>query len=241
MSLFKGLAAVLCFLSMAAKADKSLLSDMQVVGEAYQLNGEQLLYRELHSYGADGQRHQVEYRDVDGRLIAKKILNYGRGAATPEFTQWDYRNDRETSVYWADNGFVLSRIQDQQRLFKQFEPRSPLVLDAGFDAFIRSHWSELTTGQVMTFHFPLLKNARLVELRVRRSECSYSALDQQCFKLQLSNRLLRLLTEPIELGYDPKRKLLLRYRGLSNIEDEKGKGLPVDIRYRYKGKEAGNS
>ena len=42
-----------------------------------------------------------------------------------------------------------------------------------------------------------------------------------------------MLASPIELGYDSTLMRLSRYRGLSNINDDNGDGLVVDIKYQY--------
>jgi hypothetical protein len=42
-----------------------------------------------------------------------------------------------------------------------------------------------------------------------------------------------MLASPIELGYDSSLMRLNRYRGLSNINDDNGDGLVVDIKYQY--------
>ena len=73
----------------------------------------------------------------------------------------------------------------------------------------------------------------MVSLRVKSSLCSYETDADQCFTLEASNWLYRILSSPIELGYDQDQLRLARYRGLSNINDERGKGLMVDIRYSY--------
>ena len=73
----------------------------------------------------------------------------------------------------------------------------------------------------------------LIELQVSASSCSFESENSQCFKLEISNWLYRMLSSPIELGYDRSEKHLIRYRGLSNIENESGVGLDVDIRYSY--------
>ena len=72
-----------------------------------------------------------------------------------------------------------------------------------------------------------------MELRIKPAACNYPTETDQCFKLELSNWFVRLLVNPIELGYDPELRRLTRYRGLSNIGDGKGNGLVVDIRYDY--------
>ena len=109
----------------------------------------------------------------------------------------------------------------------------PTVIDAGFDGFIRDNWKNLVSGGTQEFQFPLASRSSLVSLQVKSSVCSYETETDQCFTLEPSNWFFRMLASPIELGYDASLARLTRYRGLSNINDENGRGLVVDIRYRY--------
>jgi len=113
--------------------------------------------------------------------------------------------------------------------------KKPVVIDAGFDGFIRGNWEKLVAGDTLELQFPLAYRSSMVSLRVKASACSYETDGaDQCFTLEASNWFYRMLSSPIELGYDPEQLRLARYRGLSNINDEQGKGLVVDIKYSYR-------
>ena len=115
----------------------------------------------------------------------------------------------------------------------QPSPNLPVVIDAGFDAFVRANWDSLVAGANKSFQFPFAARESLVKLRIKPVSCSYDSETDQCFRLEMNNWLLRMLVAPIELGYDARLKRLTRYRGLSNIGDGQGNGLVVDIRYNY--------
>ena len=112
-------------------------------------------------------------------------------------------------------------------------PASPLVIDAGFDAFVTDHWSSLVDGQQQRFQFPLAAREALVELQIRSAPCTYPTQSDQCFRLAVDNWVLRLVADSIELGYDAQSRRLTRFRGVSNIGDGSGGGMAVDIHYRY--------
>lgn len=208
------------------------------IGEAYSINNEELLYRETHCQSDDKLHRQVLYKNPDGESIAYKSLDYRNGFMVPSFKQTNFQTNEETQVTLDDEKVTLSftdanRDQTLETLTNKNSAESPMVIDAGFDAYIRQNWDSLVAGKSQSFQFPLASRSTLIELQVSASSCSFQGENSQCFKLEMSNWLYRMLASPIELGYDRTQKQLIRYRGLSNIEDENGAGLDVDIRYYY--------
>ncbi len=211
----------------------------ETVGEAYNLDGNELLYSETHCVNPERDSRLVIYRDDRERLIARKHVDYRSGRTTPSFVQHNLYSSQTIKVM-LDAGLLTMKVLDadlgEPIKVKSTAPTGvlPVVIDAGFDEFVRAHWDELVDGGVKTFLFPFAARSSLVELRIRPSTCSYASETDQCFKLELSNWLFRLLASPIELGYDPETRQLTRYRGISNIGDGSGGGQEVDIQYRYR-------
>ena len=210
----------------------------ETVGNAYDLKSGQLLYRETHCVSADKLARDVIYEDANGTLIARKTLDYGSGATTPSFVQHNlYPN--ELIEIALQQGVVSMTVVDaksgetRKSVAEKPSKKLPVVIDAGFDVFVRDNWDGLVAGESYEFQFPFADRLSLIELRIRRFGCSYSTQTNQCFRLELASWLLRLVVKPIELGYDPELMRLKRFRGLSNIGDENGNGLVVDIQYDY--------
>ena len=227
--------ALFLLAGFADAADRST----QTTAEAFDLESGELLYREVHCVNADVSEREVFYQGKDGELLARKLVDYRPGTTTPSFEQQNFYSS-ETIRVGLEQGKVKMEIVDTASL----EPRSavavqpgaglPVVIDAGFDAFVREHWDELVAGDNREFQFPFADRESLVELRIGRLGCSYDSLTDQCFRLDLANWFLRMVVAPIELGYDPDSRRLVRYRGLSNIGDANGNGLIVDLRYDYR-------
>lgn len=208
------------------------------VGNAYDLKSGELLYRETHCVGGDGLDREVLYQDVNGKLIARKLLDYSSGFITPSFVQHNYYSNESIEVGLEQGAVSMAVIDlddrsDTKAAVEQPGVGSPVVIDAGFDGFVRQHWDELVAGATREFQFPFAKRQSLVDLRIQPLSCSYQTKTDQCFRLDLANWLLRVAVKPIELGYDVESRRLTRYRGLSNIGDADGNGLEVDIRYDY--------
>tara|TARA_B110000116_G_scaffold272075_1_gene295089 strand:+ start:8135 stop:8836 length:702 start_codon:yes stop_codon:yes gene_type:complete len=200
------------------------------IGEAFDLNNQTLRYREYHYYSDDKLSHKVLYRDADDILLVEKNIDYRSGFTTPEYALLVGPEQHRASVQWQKNQL---KLQDVEGAPVTMEVSHPLVIDAGFDHYVRENWLRLTAGNTLEFYFPLVNRSTLAKLRIKQSSCSYKTETNVCFRLEVSNWLLRLLLDPIELGYSAESKLLLRYRGLSNIEDVQGRGMVVDIHYSY--------
>ncbi len=209
-----------------------------VVGEAYDLESDELLYREFYCANGNPDEMEVIYRNEAGNLIARKLLDYASGPTTPSFVQQNIYSSEIIEVELQAGKVsmtVLDAVNSEPKKTSstQTDGKLPVVIDAGFDEFVRSHWDSLVAGEKKRFLFPFAERDSLVELRIKPAACNYRTETDQCFKLELSNWFVRMLVNPIELGYDPELRRLTRYRGLSNIGDGKGNGLVVDIRYVY--------
>ena len=210
----------------------------QTIGEAFDLKSDEPLYSETHCLSSDALAREVIYRDVDGQLIAHKVLSYETGPTTPSFVQHNFYSQESIEVELKQDELTMTvkdaNTSESGRVIStQPSPNLPVVIDAGFDAFVTTNWDSLLAGDNKSFQFPFAARESLVKLRIKPMGCTYDSATDQCFSLEMNNWFLRMLVDPIELGYDAKLKRLTRYRGLSNIGDGKGNGLVVDIRYNY--------
>ena len=210
----------------------------ETVGLAYDLKTDELLYSETHCVSEDSVKREVLYKDAEGKLMASKLVDYSSGVTTPSFVQHNLYSSEFIEVGFEQGMVSMAIIDaDSREILKsaQAQPsqKLPIVIDAGFDSFVRQHWDSLEAGESHEFQFPLADRETLVELRIQTLGCSYLSQTDQCFRLDVANWLLRILVKPIELGYDKEARRLTRFRGLSNIGDANGNGLVVDIKYDY--------
>ena len=130
-----------------------------VVGNAYELNGSDLLYTETHCK-INSQASEVFYQSGDGKLIAHKALDYQSGSYSPSFVQFNLQSNEKVEVSFDDQAVLMSMTgpnddeQKDRHSVSDIE-RRPVVIDAGFDQFVRRNWDELVAGKSMEFQFPL--------------------------------------------------------------------------------------
>lgn len=212
---------------------------VESIGDAYGLETNVLLYSETHCVG-NGLEREVVYRDAGQQLIAHKILRYQGSLTAPSFVERNYYSREVISIESAPHSITMSMMKMGESDPESVEtvvvkPKSNMavVIDAGFDNYVKINWDKLASSESPIFQFPIATREILVELKISLKDCSYETKTETCFSLEIDNWFLRLLSDPIELGYDTNLRRLSRYRGLSNIGDGDGEGLVVDLRYRY--------
>ena len=192
-----------------------------------------MLYTEEHLYPSQYQ-HTVTYREASGEVFAKKRLDYTHSFTVPDFRQENTRNGEVIEVVRTDSDKleVTYQANDKQNPKQQQIAIEPLmVVDAGFDYFVREHWETLRKGRLLTIEYLAPSRRQTVALRIKEIPCSSS--NDVCFEIAPDSWLLGLVLDPIFLTYKQERKQLLRFRGRGNIADKNGDYQTVDIRYEY--------
>ncbi|WP_339899066.1 hypothetical protein [uncultured Gilvimarinus sp.] len=228
-----------CFLLLAftCSITQATSTSRGVTGEAYRQATETLLYREVHNYSNvnnDIRQQEVIYTQPDGTLWAQKTLTYGQQPTAPSFTLTDSRNQESLQVTVNDKHISIQRSDKGKQYTAEIGIQSPLVVDAGFDPFVRQHWQSLSQGESETFFFLLPRRERLVELKLSSRPCEeYDSNLFLCLSLDINNWFLRMLVDTIELTYQRSDQRLVQYRGVSNLSFPEQDDTPhVDIYYR---------
>ncbi|WP_100637005.1 hypothetical protein [Marinomonas sp. ef1] len=227
------IAAFCAFLfSSVCLADTSF---SKIVGSAYSVETGALLYRETHEKLADG-TYSVEYSEPDGRVFGHKTLNFSQSMITPSFSQLNERNGEKIEV--TQSGGKLDVVYQENSAGKEEKASVKLaagmVVDAGFDAFIKQYWDALEAGKNMDIEYLVPSKQTTFTFRFSKTTCVEGAQDgAQCFALSPVSWLVKLAVDPIVVAYDPADKSLLRFTGRANICDAQGKYQAVDIQYHY--------
>jgi hypothetical protein len=184
-----------------------------VVGEAYSMDGSELQYREVHSCTSAGEQCLVEYRYPEGELFARKHINYSDSQQSPSLRIEDLR------------------VGETVLVDKEFGDE--VVVDAGFDHYVRLRWTELAGGEGVNFPFLVVGREKPIKMLARKDRDSDCPDTRLCLEITLDNWLLAAIVSPIELQYDQGSRRLLQFKGISNIRDDEGKSQDVRIIYRY--------
>lgn len=221
------------------KLSGKVVETLNYQGYAYDLkDANKLLYREEHKLQLLNGRpctRVVKYISATDELIAIKENHYYKNAATPSFHLQDLRNNYREQAHYSDNGSLVLSKQENADAKIQSKRISGLpdnlIVDAGFDDFVRHHWPDLEAGKSVSFSFASAARLDLIDFRLQQKTIDQ---DNLVLSMRLNSRLIAWLLDPIELTYDRQTKRLMRYRGLSNIQDGKGNTYIADIRYQFK-------
>jgi len=138
------------------------------------------------------------------------------------------------------NSHILSTL-DQGSVESGESVRS-LVVDAGFDDYVRKNWSKLMEGDSLRFAFLPAGRSSPVSMRIKRvglSDCndrfgaSMHAGMSERPEPPPNGFFARAVINPIYLHYASNNQRLLGYHGLTNIKSDKGKPQSLRIVYRY--------
>jgi len=187
-----------------------------VVGTAYDRDGGYILYTEHHFCGDEGRFCTVQYRDTAGDMIAQKTVEYPGSPFGPALTMTDYRLGTTLSVPATDEDNI--------------------IIDAGFDNYVRSIWEQVDNGESVRFAFLVAGFKKPLNMRADLDTSGDCHQVELCLEINLDSWLLGMLVPPIELAYSRENRKLLRFTGVSNIKGENGESLNVDIYYQYDNK-----
>lgn len=205
----------------------------QLEGRAYATGDGHLMYTESHWLYADHgvPARLVLYRCPDGRPFAHKWLREDGPAQAPDFELTDGRTGYREGVRRTGDGrivFMQPGGGATERTAKL--PDSPdLVIDAGFDAYIRQHWDRLGRGESETVPFLIPSRLGALDFKVRRlDDALVEGRPARRYRLGLASWIGFALPH-IDVAYDAANRELLQFVGLANIRGSNGDNVRARI------------
>jgi hypothetical protein len=226
-SLILGLSLVLaCALPAAASAA------MHQVGVATANADGRVLYREHHFLFEETgtPRRLVLYHCPDGAPFARKLIDEGAGATTPDFDFVDGRDGSGESVRRHAGGrAVVVRKPGGGTRRAELPERSGAVIDAGFDAFVRSHWDRLAKDEPVDAPYLVPGRAQWLEFRLKKAGDAVEA-GVRVRRIRMTLAMWFGFALPaVELTYAIDDRRLLRFRGPGYVRDDGGHHPKVSI------------
>jgi hypothetical protein len=195
----------------------------------------QVLYDEKHVLlYRDGRlvERVVLYTCADGTAFARKTATYDEPLA-PSFLFEDISNGVREGVRAGAPRLVFFRGADGKT-----EKSAPLpavqglVIDSGFDEFIRANWYALISASSLPMQFLVPSRLEAMNFQVQHLRGgSQDGIPVEVFRLKVQG-LVGWIAPSIDVSYSEREHVLLRYEGMSDLRDKSGENLRADITFR---------
>jgi hypothetical protein len=194
------------------------------------------LYDETHFLRYDDDslvERVVLYRCPGGAPFARKRMQSAGPALRPTFELRDarigyvegYRSDGKDHAVYFQRGTKQALETETLKLPDE------LVVDAGFDEFVRQRWDTLMSGKKLSFDFLVPSRLDYLSFKVQHIRADREdGVPAQVFRLSLTG-VLGWFLDGIDVWYADGDRSLLRFDGLSNMRDEAGENYMVRIRF----------
>lgn len=193
-------------------------------------DGARLLYRETH-YVLPGEAGRwVLYRCPDDRPFARKHVHGGTHAMAPDFAFEDGRDGYREGVR-SDGGsrYGIHARDRGKPVSRPLAVPDNGVIDAGFDAAVRSRWSELMRGAPVRLQFFIPARERFFPVRLQRvAGIRWHGIRAERLRMTLDTWFGFAVPDVI-LVYGRDDRRLLEFSGTGNVRDARGRNPQVRI------------
>ncbi len=206
---------------------------------AYDIESGKYMYTENHAEHWQNGKHAysiVTYTDPKGKVMAVKKIMFTGSKIAPNFDLSDKRSGLEEGARVSGNSVSLYHraSASDNRKSKTLNVPSPIVVDGGFDYFVRSNMQSLMAGKTLTGNFAVSHRLDFFPCRIYKvRDLTFLERDAVMFVMEPTNIVIRQLADPIYIIYDKKTGRLLRFTGVSNLEKPDGSNYRVHIVFRY--------
>ncbi|WCL49448.1 hypothetical protein [Leptospira sp. GIMC2001] len=210
---------------------------------AFDVTSGKFIYSENHSEFYQNGEHEysiIEYKDTQEKTFARKRIDFGKKRTQPDFHMEDFRTgyyDKSKLVNPSSQEFLVEHQRGSDKPVNKKTIKIPglVVVDGGFDYFIRDDFDNVTSGQTIRGYFLLANRLDYFQCRVQKvKDFQYKGRDAVQFVLRPENFIIRTLADSIYVTYDKKTTRLLEYVGISNLQDDKAEDFPkVKIVFAY--------
>lgn len=225
-----------CFLVAVAPWVVARAADTTTTGHytgvAYDPETSRVRYREEHWLMGNGTARQrlVLYRCPDGRPFARKLVRYTGTAWAPAFEYEDARSAYREGVTVAGERLTVTVSRDAGKSARagSVDLHADTVVDAGFDDFVKAHWSAVSNPKGRTVRFVVPSRMDDLRLVIRPDDASTGSPSVRHFRMTLDG-WLGALAPAVSLAYTEADHRLIGFEGPSNVKSDEGKNQKVRI------------
>lgn len=207
------------------------------IGTAVDLKSGKLIYTEEHEalyYNDVNVSTVITYRDEKKNIIGKKEIFFNGTSPAAKFRRDDYRYGTMESAEIIGNAVKLVNKTDASAAAKEalVTIPSPLALDAGLNNMVRNNWEKLRRNENVDFNLGVPSQLDYFSFRVvKEREETFVGRKTLVVRFESDHWFIRLFVDPVVVWYDTETRRAVKYEGISNIYDEKGKSYLVRVTF----------
>lgn len=191
--------------------------------------------------------HKVEYI---GKLVNKVITTYTtpEGKQIAKLTSTFKENPQLPDTEFIDNrtGYKeITRLKGDEYHIETISPKGKkkngslsvkdnLVCGQGYHNFIISNMDTFKVGEKRELRFiiPSMRDYFTFDLTYL-GPLNKEKPDEVTFRLDITNWILKMFADKIQVTYSKKDKILLRYEGLTNLKNDEGDQYDAILTYTF--------
>jgi hypothetical protein len=226
--------ALLFFTALNLSSPGTLAYGEIFVGKAVNSEGT-LEYVEFHTVVHRNGRiseSQTIYYDANNKKIGELISEYSFG---PQFGSYDFKDIRaqyqDGAKVTPDRIWLFRKRSPEEDIEEKYLPKeADQIVGQGFHQFIVHNLEQIAQGEILQVRLILPSRLDQYDFRIRKRKIEGDTL---YIRLEIDNWFLRLFAPHVDVEYDLRTRHLLRYEGISNLEDTSGKHKEVTVTYAY--------
>ena len=215
-------------------------------GSAYDTERQVAGYQEEHVEGFVQGKHvftRTAFLGPDGKRIGERNLDFARFDFKPDYLYRDLRNGYEEGAQVdPSRGAAQIRVhfRDSARapLKEKFiDVPEPCVINGGVGEFVKQRWADLSAGKKVPFNMVIparldyLKFVAYVDRKFAMTADETKGRPYLPVVIEPKSTVLSMLLPTIVMYEDVKTQRLIRYQGIVNVADAKGRSLRVRTDY----------
>ncbi|MCE3009158.1 MAG: hypothetical protein LW875_00930 [Proteobacteria bacterium] len=223
---------ILCFGQVSAAQLKSSIKSVA------KKDG-QVVYLENHmsDYGAGGQivRARTEYTRRSGEVIAVIDSEFKDSLSAPAHFFEDKRTGHRHGIRYENGQLVLfsqDKGKSEETKTLTIDKASPALTVGcqGLFYYLQQNYDELVKRKKIPLKFMIPGKLEYYDFEM---ELVREVDGVAYIEVHIKNWFLRLFAPKLDVRYDIKSKRMIYYKGLSNLQTDKGETQAVEIEYSY--------
>lgn len=207
-------------------------------GSAIESESKKPIYDESHQVEYDGQLVKkviTTYTNSSGKEIAKLTSIFNSNSQLPDTEFIDLRTGNKELTSLKGNDYKITTISSAGKKKEgTLSVKDNLVCGQGYHNYIIKNLDsfKLNEKRELKFIIPSMRDYFTFDLTYLGA-LNKDNQDEVTFRLDITNWILKMFADKIQVTYSKKDKVLLRYEGLTNLQNDKGDNYDAILTYSF--------